>query len=365
MKPSILRDQQSNALRITAYDRRSADRASQPCRGAIVDVGRYRGVLRPGRTCYPSKPVRFVVSFPQGGPNDILGRIVAGWLSQQLKQPFDVDNKLVPVGQRRTTAVVRAGAGQRLTRECCGSAGSNVADQGVASPATSRFALRDVQRVAGSTATPSCWSAPRSPSAARSTATELQRPARRIVPVAGVDPRAAGDGGASVACRSKPCRSSSPMPDYGERRATSKMASTGTAAKRQTMSSRCGRRSSRWREPSRSSAACTTHGALAGAAECADDRRSDGAGYDVRADVRRRSAGARSGTPIRAIAVILNNERSAGAADARRRWRKLAGHGLRARCRCATAASQVDRRRSDRTSAAATWIETRPARRRM
>ena len=42
---------------------------------------------------YPAKPVRFVVSFPQGGPNDILGRIIAGWLSQQLKQPFEVDNK--------------------------------------------------------------------------------------------------------------------------------------------------------------------------------------------------------------------------------------------------------------------------------
>ena len=42
---------------------------------------------------YPTKPVRFVISFPPGGPNDILGRIVAGWLSQKLGQPFNVENK--------------------------------------------------------------------------------------------------------------------------------------------------------------------------------------------------------------------------------------------------------------------------------
>ena len=42
---------------------------------------------------YPTKPVRFVVGFPAGGPNDILGRIVAQWLSQKLGQPFNVENK--------------------------------------------------------------------------------------------------------------------------------------------------------------------------------------------------------------------------------------------------------------------------------
>ena len=50
---------------------------------------------------YPAKPARFVVSFPPGGPNDILGRIVAGWLSQRLGQPFNVEYR--DAGQDRDT----------------------------------------------------------------------------------------------------------------------------------------------------------------------------------------------------------------------------------------------------------------------
>jgi tripartite-type tricarboxylate transporter receptor subunit TctC len=59
---------------------------------------------------YPSKPVRFVVSFPQGGPNDILGRIAAGWLSQRLGQPFEVENRPGRSGNTGTEIAVRAPA---------------------------------------------------------------------------------------------------------------------------------------------------------------------------------------------------------------------------------------------------------------
>ena len=59
---------------------------------------------------YPSKPVRFVVGFPAGGPNDILGRIVAQWLSQKLGQPFNVENKGGQSGNIATAEVVRAPA---------------------------------------------------------------------------------------------------------------------------------------------------------------------------------------------------------------------------------------------------------------
>jgi len=42
---------------------------------------------------YPTRPVRWIVGFPPGGPNDITARIVAGSLSQRLRQPFVVENR--------------------------------------------------------------------------------------------------------------------------------------------------------------------------------------------------------------------------------------------------------------------------------
>ncbi|HYK12350.1 MAG TPA: tripartite tricarboxylate transporter substrate-binding protein, partial [Burkholderiales bacterium] len=42
---------------------------------------------------YPSKPVRFILPFPPGGPTDILGRIIGQRLAVQLNQPVVPENR--------------------------------------------------------------------------------------------------------------------------------------------------------------------------------------------------------------------------------------------------------------------------------
>ena len=42
---------------------------------------------------YPTHPVRIIVGFPAGGPQDITARIIAQWLSERLGQQFLVESK--------------------------------------------------------------------------------------------------------------------------------------------------------------------------------------------------------------------------------------------------------------------------------
>ena len=57
---------------------------------------------------YPARPVRFVVGFAPGGPNDILARLIGEWLSSRLGQPFAVENLPGGSSNPATEVVVRA-----------------------------------------------------------------------------------------------------------------------------------------------------------------------------------------------------------------------------------------------------------------
>ena len=59
---------------------------------------------------YPARPVRLIVQTPAGGSPDIIGRIVAQWLSERLGQPFVVENRAGASGNIATEAVLRAPA---------------------------------------------------------------------------------------------------------------------------------------------------------------------------------------------------------------------------------------------------------------
>jgi tripartite-type tricarboxylate transporter receptor subunit TctC len=57
---------------------------------------------------YPSRPVRIIVGFAAGGPNDILARLIGQRLSERLGQPFIIENRPGAGSNIATETVVRA-----------------------------------------------------------------------------------------------------------------------------------------------------------------------------------------------------------------------------------------------------------------
>jgi tripartite-type tricarboxylate transporter receptor subunit TctC len=57
---------------------------------------------------YPIRPVRWVVGFPPGGPNDITARIMAEFLSERLHQQFAVENRPGAASNIATESVARS-----------------------------------------------------------------------------------------------------------------------------------------------------------------------------------------------------------------------------------------------------------------
>ena len=57
---------------------------------------------------YPNKPIRLIVPFPAGGPNDIIARVVGQRMSELVRQPVLIDNRGGQGGVLGTDAVAKA-----------------------------------------------------------------------------------------------------------------------------------------------------------------------------------------------------------------------------------------------------------------
>ncbi len=57
---------------------------------------------------FPNKPIRLIVPFPAGGPNDIIARVVGQRMSELKKQPVLIDNRGGQAGVLGTDAVAKA-----------------------------------------------------------------------------------------------------------------------------------------------------------------------------------------------------------------------------------------------------------------
>src|SRR5919109_1028241 len=56
----------------------------------------------------PNKPIKLIVPFPAGGPNDIIARLVGQRMSEITKQPVVIDNRGGQAGVLGTDAIAKA-----------------------------------------------------------------------------------------------------------------------------------------------------------------------------------------------------------------------------------------------------------------
>src|SRR6266702_5463098 len=57
---------------------------------------------------FPAKPIKLIVPFPAGGPNDIIARVVGQRMSELIKQPVVIDNRGGQGGVLGTDAVAKS-----------------------------------------------------------------------------------------------------------------------------------------------------------------------------------------------------------------------------------------------------------------
>ena len=76
---------------------------------------------------YPSRPVRFVVSFPPGGSSDLIARAIAPHMSSRLGQPVVVENRPGAGGMIGVDAVAKAAPdGYTIGLAAAGALSSNI-----------------------------------------------------------------------------------------------------------------------------------------------------------------------------------------------------------------------------------------------
>jgi tripartite-type tricarboxylate transporter receptor subunit TctC len=100
---------------------------------------------------YPTRPVRFVVPTPPGGPNDIIARMMSQWLQERLGRPFVIDNRPGAGNSIGTEAVVRAPADGYTLLQC---SISNAVNATIYDKLNYNF-IRDIAPVAGVAGAPS------------------------------------------------------------------------------------------------------------------------------------------------------------------------------------------------------------------
>src|SRR5262245_2276105 len=59
---------------------------------------------------YPTRPVRIIVAYATGGPNDLFARLIGEWRPERLGQQFVVEHRAGAGGTIGTEATVRAPA---------------------------------------------------------------------------------------------------------------------------------------------------------------------------------------------------------------------------------------------------------------
>ena len=57
---------------------------------------------------FPNKPIKLIVPFPPGGPNDIIARVVGQRMTELTKQPVIIENRSGQAGVLGTDAVAKA-----------------------------------------------------------------------------------------------------------------------------------------------------------------------------------------------------------------------------------------------------------------